>query len=238
MLYKLLLDSWRFFRNHLRVLAFIILPIVLPIEIFAAIYEYHFLGDEPTMQELLMLRIPAIIAAPIYSIAVVFYIASIIDNKPLSLGSLWQLGIRYWLMYFIMSFMIGIMAGFGLLLFILPGLFLLAKVAFAQFELLLHGHSPPEALRRSWQRTTGYTLTIMGGYVLIAALFIFLYMLLNVLITGLYPNYAVLLEQKSAVPIVFSLMVTVIFAVLECLFTIFAFRVYDEARKQTAGTTG
>lgn len=238
MLYKLLLDSWRFFRNHLRVLAIIILPIVLPIEIFAAIYEYHFLGAEPTMQELLMLRIPSIIAAPIYSIAVVFYIASIIDNKPLPLSSLWQLGIRYWLMYFIMSFMIGMMAGVGLLLFILPGLFLLAKFAFAQFELLLHGHSPPQALQRSWQRTTGHTATVLGGYVVLATLFIAVYLGLGTLLGLLYPDYSSLLEQKSAVPIVFSMVLTVIFAVLECLFTIFAFRVYDVARKQAGSSAG
>lgn len=238
MLYKLLLDSWNFFRNHLRVLAFIILPIVLPIEIFAAIFEYHFLGDEPTMQELLMLRIPAIIAAPIYSVAVVFYIASIIGNKPLPLTSMWLLGIRYWLVYFLLTLMIGMMAGFGLLLFILPGLFLLAKFAFAQFELLLHGHTPPEALRRSWQRTTGHTATLLGGYVVLATLFIAVYLVLGTLIGLLYPDYSSLLEQKSAVPIVFGLVVTVIFAVLECLFTIFAFRVYDEARKQTVGATG
>lgn len=238
MLNKLLLDSWRFFTAHLRILAIIILPIVVPVEIFAAFYEFRNLPVDAPLGDVLLLRIPSMIAAPIYSIAVVFYIASVIQEKPLSLTAMWQLGLRYWLLYFILTLLIGMLAGLGLLIFILPGIFLLAKFAFAQFELLLNGQNPLDALKQSWQGTTGYTLTLLAGYLVIATLFLGIYLLAGLLIGALYPDYQSLLEQKSAVPIVFSLILTVVFSVLETLFTIFAFRVYDYARRQASQGTG
>lgn len=233
MLNKLLLDSWRFFANHFRVLAIIVLAIVLPIEIFASGYEYFFLDPEPTTQQLLMLRIPSIIAAPIYSVAVVFYLASIVYNKPLGIAALWQLGLKFWLVYFILSLLIGIMAGFGLVLFILPGIFLLAKFAFAQFDLLLNGTNPIVALKNSWQQTTGYTLTLLGGYIVIAVMLFAVYLVFASLLQLFNFDATALQGQKSAFLIIYELVLTVTYNLLELLLTIFAFRVYDLARNQS-----
>lgn len=232
MLNNLLLDSWRFFANHLRVIVIIVLPIVVPIEVFAAVYEYYFLGDQPTMQQLLMLRIPSIIASPIYSVAVVFYIASVVYNKPLGLGALWQLGVKFWFAYFTLSLLIGILAGFGLLMFILPGIFLLAKFAFAPFDLLLNGSNPIDAIKHSWQQTTGHTATILGGYAVIAVMLLGGYLILATIISAAYGDYATMQEQKSAFLTVYNLLLSLAFSILEFFFTIFAFRVYDYAKTQ------
>ena len=45
MLKKSLMDSWAFFKRHALAISIIILPIVVPVEILAALYQY-FLASE------------------------------------------------------------------------------------------------------------------------------------------------------------------------------------------------
>jgi len=135
-------------------------------------------------------------------------------------------------MYFILSLLIGILAGLGLLMFILPGIFLLAKFAFAEFDLLLNGSNPLDALKNSWQQTSGHTATLLSGYLIIAVMMLGGYLILATIINAVSADHATGLEQKSAFLTVYNVVLTVMFSILEFFFTIFAFRVYDHARKQ------
>ena len=76
-------------------------------------------------------------------------------------GLLWQLAI-----------------GIGLVLFIIPGLILAVRLAFVPFLVVDEGLGALEALSESWRRTSGYSWTIVGAWLVgIVAVFVGLLLL-------------------------------------------------------------
>jgi len=81
MLIQSLIDSWSFFKNHVVALSLIILPIVVPIEVLTALYQYFLAADEFKALEQLTLIIIDFIAYPIYAVGSIFYIASVVSGE-------------------------------------------------------------------------------------------------------------------------------------------------------------
>jgi len=219
MLEKSLLDSWSFFKNHIIAIAMIVLPIVAPVGIFNSLYLYFTTSEEFVLSEHALPMVIGLIAHPVYSIAIIFYIASVVAGERSDTKSLWNLGIKYWLAYFILSLIIGIAVGFGLMLFIIPGIVLLARCAFAEFDLLLNQSKPFEAISNSWALTKEYMWVILAGYAVITlALYVPYY-----LISGLFDEATILYWIVDTV-------LNIGYSVLTVMYTIFAFRVYELAR--------
>ena len=107
---------------------------------------------------------------------------------------------------------------FGFLLLIIPGVILAVRFTFAEFELLFKNNKPLDAMRCSWHATKDYFWVLFGGLMLLSLI---LYLPLNLVaaqfdITGL--SYWV-----------FDTSANIVYPVLNTLFTIFAFRVYEFA---------
>ena len=79
MLKKSLMDSWSFFKIHLLAISIIILPIVVPIDVLSALYQYFIASEEFLFSEQLIPMTVGFAAYPIYAVGVVFYIASVIS---------------------------------------------------------------------------------------------------------------------------------------------------------------
>jgi len=221
MLQKSLIDSWSFFNNHAISISIIILPIVVPIYIFTALYDYFLLSEEFVLYEHLIPLVINLIAYPVYAAGVVFYIASVVSGGSIDAKTSWKLGIKYWLPYVIMSLLVGIAVMGGFILLIIPGIILAARYAFSQFDLLLNQSKPLEAIRNSWEATRDYMWVIFSGYVVITLVLYVPYFL----ITSLF-------EESSVLYMLIDTTSDIIYSVLGALYTIFAFRIYESARLQ------
>jgi hypothetical protein len=212
----LLLDSFRFFRNHLVSILLIILPVVLPIELFRTYYVETLPGQEGNLASELPVLFVGLLAYPIYAGGIIFFMASVISGNRLNTTSCWVLGLKYWPPFLVLSIVVGVATGLGFVLFLIPGLIALVRLSFAEFELLLKSHSPPDALRRSWDDTRPYFWLILGGHlVIVAAVFVPYFGLIFVL-------------QDLKVELgIFEVLLDALYPVLSVLFTIFRFRVYD-----------
>lgn len=222
MLKKSLQDSWSFFKNHIVALSLIVLPIAAPVEIFNALYLYFATSEENVLSEQILPMAIYFMAYPVYSVAVVFYITSIISGEGgRDTRTLWRLGIKYWAQYFILTFIIGIAVTFGLMLLIVPGIILMARYAFAEFDLLLNKSKPLEAIRNSWFLAKNYMWVILGGYVFITVV-LFL------------PSYLIssIFDETSISYWVIDTVLNMAYSVLAVMYTIFAFRVYELAEVQ------
>lgn len=221
MLIKSLKESWSFFKIHSIALSIIILPIAAPVEIFSSLYEYFLNSDEfHFIKEIVPMAVNAV-TYPIYTIAVIFYIASVITGETLDTKKLWKLGTKFWLPYIIMSAMIIITVISGFILLIVPGIILVIRYAFSEFDLLLNKSKPLNALKNSWSETKEYMWVIFGGYILITlALFVPYY-----LITSIF-------EGASITHWVLNTLLNIAYSVLGVLYTIFAFRIYDHTKSQ------
>jgi hypothetical protein len=212
----LLLDSFRFFRNHLLSILLIIVPVVFPIELFRDYYAEAFLGQEANLASELPVLLIGLLAYPIYAGGIIFFISSVISGNRLNATSCWLLGLKYWGPFLLLSLILGAATGLGFVLFIVPGVIALVRFSFAEFDLLLKGQSPPDAMRSSWDETRPYFWLILSGYLVIfAAVYVPYFGLIFVL-------------QDLKVELgIFEVLLDTLYAVLSVLFTVFRFRVYD-----------
>jgi hypothetical protein len=218
MLKKSLTDSWSFFKNHAVALSIIILPIVTPVDIFIALYQYFFTSEEFFLYEQIVPMAIGFIAYPIYSVSVVFYIASIISGGSFDTKTLWKLGVKFWLPYTILSILIVVAMVCGFILLIIPGIIFLGRYAFSEFDLLLNQSKPLEAMKNSWKATKEYIWVILGGYAVITmALYVPYYLI------------ASLFDESNIFYWVLDTVLNIVYSVFGVLYTIFAFRVYDSA---------
>jgi len=116
----------------------------------------------------------------------------------------------------LLSLLLGVVTGLGFVLFMVPGVIALVRFSFAEFDLLLKGKSPVDALRLSWEATRPHFWLILGGYLVIFAAFYVPY----------FGLIFVLGDLKVELGI-FEVLLDTLYAVLSVLFTIFRYRVYD-----------
>lgn len=221
MLQSSLTDSWSFFKNNVVTISVIILPIIVPIEIFSSLYQYFFISEDSAYIEQLIPSIISIFAYPIYAVALVLYIASVVFGEKVEPHILWQLGIKFWWKYLVLSTFIGLIVIFGLFLLVIPGVIFAARYAFAEFDLLLNQSNPLDAMKNSWDSTKEYMWVILCGYIIIT---IALYV----------PYYLIdfLFDEASISFLVLNTLFNMAYSVLAALYTIFAFRVYELARSK------
>ena len=226
MLNTFLSDSWSFFKIHAVALSMIILPIVVPVEILTAVYAHLFTSEELVLSEHVIPMGIGFAVHPIYAIAVVFYIASVISDKRLDGKNLWALGAKFWYPFIVLELLVGAVVFFGLILLIVPGVIFAIRYAFAEFELLLKQREPIDAMRTSWHATLPYVPVILAGYCVITA----------VLFVPYYFAISIFREPGIAL-LVFETAANTAYAVLGSLYTIFAFRVYEFANSTESETT-
>lgn len=221
MLKTSLMDSWAFFKIHVLAISIIILPIVVPIEVIEALYQYFLASEEFVFFEQIISIAIGFVAYPIYAVGVVFYIASVISGKTIDTKTSWRFGVKFWLPYTILSIFIGIAVMFGFTLLIIPGVIFTVRYAFADFDLLLSQRKPLDAMKNSWAETKDYMWAILGGYVVITLVF---YM----------PYYLIvsLFDEASVAYLLLNSTSNIIYSVLATLYTIFTFRVYQIAKSQ------
>lgn len=214
---EFLLDSWKFFRAHFFILAVIVLAFTVPLEIVSMFYR-QLIDYEGSYFLMVLPEVVNVLFYPIYGAAIVFYMASVLDGQRLSVSEAWGLGLKHWASYLVLSVILIIAISFGMALFILPGLFLAAKFAFSEFELLLKNKNPIDSLSSSWQQTEKHLWTLLKGGLVITGVIYLPYMLV-IRIVGDLSSYGDLLGSVSRI----------IESLLMVLYTVFAFRVYDYA---------
>ena len=221
MLKKSLMDSWSFFKIHALAISTIILPIAAPIEVLISLYQYFLASEEFVFAEQLIPMAIWFVAYPIYSVGVVFYMASVISGETIDIKTSWSLGAKFWLPYIVMNVFIGVAVMFGLFFLIIPGVIFAVRYAFSEFDLLLNKSKPLDAMKNSWDRTKEYMWVILGGYVVITLIFYVPYFII-----------ASLFDETSVAYWLLDTASNIIYSVLGALYTIFAFRVYEFAKSQ------
>lgn len=213
-------DSAWFLRKYLGQLAALILPLVLPIELINLLAGT--LPAETPLQAAGRLSAVGLnlLVYPVYSVAVVYFLAATLADQALPVTELWRLGLRNWLRYLLFSLLAGGILLAGFTLFVWPGIYFAARLAFAEFQLLLEQQQPLQAIGRSWQATGPYLWLLAGGFVVIGLL--------------LFPTYLLLAAWLNDAPMswLWGPLLSALLTLLSSWFTIFAYRVYQFAGEQ------
>ncbi len=205
----ILRDSLYFFRRNLASILMLCLPLVVLEALTKQVLSNALAQNASTTYELIV----GLLFYPLYTGALILFLDAKTGGEAPPKSHLWAGALRLWPTFAVLTALstLLIMAGFSL--FILPGIWVMIKLVFSEYLLVLRGMTPLAAMRASFMMTRGHVLRI-----LVCVLFV--YLPLSVL-EGL--SFYVLPEQQSPV---LSLTVDSISSFLQLFISVVMFRLF------------
>lgn len=204
-------QSLFFFRTHLARLAMIQLPFLLLVTL---VQHQLMQGADDTAKTANTLFFSAaldLILMPIYWGATLLYMRSVLQNSPLSVSQAVSLSFGCWGRLLLTYVLTALAVSTGLLMFILPGIYIGVRLAFAEFYCVMEGKGPLESIRASWNSSADFFWPLLQGLALIFSIL----MLAEVMIGQLLGDEEILM-----------LGVSLLIQFLGVLPSIYAYRLY------------
>ncbi|PTC38616.1 hypothetical protein CLJ1_0894 [Pseudomonas paraeruginosa] len=151
-------DAWFFFTRHLTTLV----PLCLPWIFLESLVQQQIDEAVGPQQMGAWSLVAGLLFYPLYTAALILFMdARGRDERP-RIGQLWSAALRLWPGFALLAALTSLLIVLGLSLLILPGIFVMVKLAFAEFCLVLRGRSPLQALRESFEFTRGRFFVILA----------------------------------------------------------------------------
>ena len=109
---------------------------------------------------------------PIYTGALIYQLARLEAGQPWTIREGFIIGVRMWDKLLLVNLVSLALTLTGLMAFIFPGLIAYARLALAEFRVVLAGDSPKDALRSSFKMTRPYTLPIIACTAVLSGFFL------------------------------------------------------------------
>jgi len=177
-------DALQFFRYHFAQIATLCLPWLLGI----SVVEYMIVSASDNPQDvgslMLAARMFSLLIYPIYTAALILLMAKRAQRESPDNRELLTSAFKLWQSFFTVH-----LAGFalfvvGLMFFILPGVYIAIRLAFAEIYIVLEDIKPMEALQKSFRVTRPYVFQIFILIVLFYSPLLFLSVLLSNMISN------------------------------------------------------
>jgi len=156
--FTILRDAWFFYSRNLRIIALLCLPLIV-LESCVRLVIEHWLGKNALpAQELLT----GIVFYPLYVGALILFLDARSRGHDPGVREVWTRVLPLWPSLAVLAALGTLLIVLGASLFVLPGLWVMVKIAFAEYLLVLRGLSPLAALKASFAQTRGHFLLILG----------------------------------------------------------------------------
>lgn len=155
-------EAYYFFKKNLWAICLVLFPLLLPVLLVQRLLNVVIAPFLKTMPWLTL--IPTwvdLIARPFYTGALVFLLASLVQNKPWNIRDCYRVAVLYWPPLFLLMVYCNIVTSIGFLAFIVPGLWLFSRYAFVNFVAVLQKLSFASAIQRSVELSLPYRAAIM-----------------------------------------------------------------------------
>lgn len=157
-LFPILRDAWYFYSRNLPAIAMLCLPLIV-LESGAKLAVEHWLGKGVLpAQELLT----GLVFYPLYVGALILYLDARSRGHEPSVREVLARTLPLWPALALLAAVGTLLIILGASLFVLPALWVMVKIAFAEYLLVLRGMTPLQALKESFQLTRGHFLLILG----------------------------------------------------------------------------
>ncbi len=182
----ILFDSFDFFRQNLRQIASLCLPVLF----IDAFIESSLTG----YQNLHFLSFVSYVALyPIYTAALILFMAKSANKEHSKNINLIASSLKLWWPFFILTVFSIFLSVVGFVLFIIPGIWVAVRLTFAEFFLILYGKDPWEAIRQSFKITKQYFWLLFSFLIS----FIFIYAIFDYLIDYTINNLILSITANS-----------------------------------------
>ncbi|WP_462381439.1 YciC family protein [Pseudomonas sp. Marseille-QA0892] len=149
---RLYRDAWYFASQNLLAIALLCLPfIALECALQRALAEW-FDHETPPVYSVLL----SLVIYPLYSGALILFMEARTRGELPSAGALWRVSASMWPRLGLLVGISTLLIMLGLTLFILPALWVMTRLAFAEYVVVIDGQTPLQAMRDSYELSRGY----------------------------------------------------------------------------------
>lgn len=217
-------QTWFFFRANLVPIMRIQLPFIILITIISMSASQSIDPENPQINNsLMMFYLASLIFLPIYVGATIAYLESVVNNQPISTTEALKAGLSRWWPLLITKMLGAFGIVIGLFLFFIPGIYVLVRFAFSEYHSVIEKSNPTDSLKNSWDDTSEYFWPLVNG---LAVLF--------VILLGSNLLLEALLQSIGVESLLFRSLLDIIFGFLNCLYTVYGFRLYCVMREGPA----
>jgi hypothetical protein len=154
---SVLRDSLYFFRNNLWAIVQLCLPLVMLEALATHFIEQTKGGQGSTLAPILV----GLMFYPLYTGALILFLDERSRGQHPAARDLLAKAIRMWPFFASLAAMNLVLIMLGMSLYLLPGIWVMVKLAFAEYSLVLRGRKPLSAMRDSIEMTSGFFWPIL-----------------------------------------------------------------------------
>ena len=155
---SVLRDALYFFRRHLWTIARLCLPLVV-LESLGKQWVAHATGPEGAPLYDIFI---GLLFYPLYTAVLILFLDARSNERHVAGRELLAMALRLWPAFALLAAISTLVIMFGMSLFLLPGLWVMVKLVFAEYFLVLRNRTPLGAIQDSFQLTNGYFWQILG----------------------------------------------------------------------------
>ncbi|BBB27692.1 YciC family protein [Amphritea japonica] len=217
-------QTWFFFRANLIPIMRIQLPFIILITIISMSATQSIDPENPQINNsFMMFYLASLIFLPIYVGATIAYLESVVNDQPINTIEALKAGLSRWWPLLITKMLGAFGIVIGLFLFFIPGIYVLIRFAFSEYHSVIEKNNPTDALKNSWDDTSEYFWPLVNG---LAVLF--------VILLGSNLLLEALLQSMGIESLLFRSLLDIVFGFLNCLYTVYGFRLYCVMREGPA----
>ena len=175
---KLYSESWYFYKRYYQYIWVVIAPVVLMLAIVESVDATDFSNDVSGLTNQFILLLTSLVGYSILLGVMVFLLSSINQQVSVSIKQLYKNAGKYFFPLAISQTLVGFAILAGFLLLIVPGIFLLGRLALVEFYLLLEDKGVKASIdtssdvtkEKQWLIGFGTIFIYVGYQLIIAAL--------------------------------------------------------------------
>lgn len=145
-------NSWYFFSHNLAAIARLCLPLIVLEGLLLQQVDSLVTGESATVWRLLA----GLLFYPLYSAALILFLDARSNGLEPRARDLLAASLRLWPSFALLAGLTTVAILLGASLLVLPGLWVMVKLAFAEYLLVLRGMQPLQALQASFRLSNGY----------------------------------------------------------------------------------
>jgi len=154
---SVLRDSLHFFRHHLTSIIALCLPLVVLEALLTQLLNLQMADQASPAYGMLV----SLLFYPLYSAALILYLDTRSNGQDISRRDLFARAVQLWPQLALLLLISSLLIMAGLALFIVPGVWIMINLVFAEYLLVLRGLPVVQAMRESARMTTGHFMRIL-----------------------------------------------------------------------------
>lgn len=155
--FPIIRDAWYFFSHNLGAIARLCLPMIL-LEALAQTVLLNNGGEQtPAAYSLLI----SLLFYPLYTGALIVFMAARSGGQTPATANVVALTLRLWPRFAVLTALTNLLFMLGAQFLLLPALYVMVKLAFSEYLLVLRQASPLASMRDSFMQTNGHFLRIL-----------------------------------------------------------------------------